>query len=172
MTKYLISERSYEPITSDDLQRLLRLARTDIESFFERYPKYRESYHCNEKLVVLAQGAAMHYVDKSTGVKDFDVWFFYPRANGQLPYRRRGTVDFGVSKFGFHPDDSSFDGRRIDVLMRADKNFNHGSPEDCLTDYLNNRATSTAANLADKAVVGLWPSYLAGDVLWPTVKNR
>ena len=73
-----------------------------MESFFARNPTYKK-YHGKEALVALCQGAALHYLDKKNGVKDFDVWFFYPSLQKPLPYRRTGAVDFGKSKFGVHP---------------------------------------------------------------------
>ncbi len=40
---------------------------------------------------------ALHYIDEKNGVKDFVVWSF--SGNGPFPYRWRGTVDYGPSKF-------------------------------------------------------------------------
>lgn len=160
-------ERSFEKITRDDLVKLLRLARSDVESFFQRNPKYIDAYRNKEVLVTLGQGGALHYVDKKNGVKDFDVWFFYPRYDKQLPYRRRGVVDFGESKFGVHPSDKGYKGRRVDVLIRADTHFNFGTPGQCLANYLDEGKTTTAKMLSQKAMVGLWPKELLGMVLWP-----
>jgi hypothetical protein len=40
--------------------------------------------------------AALHHLDGSNGVKDFDVWSFYAAlGEGPFPYRWRGTADFG-----------------------------------------------------------------------------
>ena len=68
--------RSYEPIGREDLVRLARIARLDREDFFARKTRYRA---LDERLicVALCQGAALHYVDGKSGVKDFDVWTFY-----------------------------------------------------------------------------------------------
>ncbi len=39
----------------------------------------------------LCQGAALHYLDGTNGVKDFDVWSFYAeRGDGPFPYGWRG----------------------------------------------------------------------------------
>ncbi len=159
-------ERSREEITVDDLAKLLIFARTDIDSFFKRNPKYIDAYRNRETLVALGQGAALHYINKKNGVNDFDVWFFCPRLERPLPYRRRGIVDFCESKFGVHPKDIGFKGRRIDVLMRAGYHFNHGSPEQCLVKYLELSTTTTAKMLSKKAMIGLWPKGLLGKVLW------
>lgn len=140
----------------------------DIDDFFDRKPKYKRNYLGKEKLVALCQGAALHYIDGKNGVKDFDVWFFYPQKGVViLPYRRTGLVDFGKSKFGKHPNLPCFEGRGIDVLMRSTKYFNRGSPETCIADYLSSRKSPTAKYLSQKAVIGLYPESVLGKVLWP-----
>jgi len=158
--------RSSEKIEKSDLRKLLSLAKTDIDDFFSRKPEYRE-YVGKELLIALCQGAALHYIDGRNGVKDFDVWFFYPRFSKQLPYRRRGTVDFGPSKFGKFPKDVGFSGRRIDVLMRSEVAFSSKSPRSGLMQYLSEPKTATAKHLSRKAVVGLYPESVFGEVLWP-----
>lgn len=160
-------ERSKERITKADLRKLLRLSEQDILSFFERCPQYSKQYKNKQVLVALCQGAALHYIDRKNGVKDFDVWFFYPQKHLTLPYRRTGSVDYGKSKFGKRKSVARYEGRSIDVLMRSDANFNEGSPESCLRSYLSNAKTKTAKLLGQKAVIGLYPASLFGDVLWP-----
>jgi len=160
--------RSKEKITKHDLRKLLKLARADIDDFFDRKPAYKKTYQGKEKLVALCQGAALHYIDGKNGVKDFDVWLFYPqRGDVVLPYRRTGSVDFGKSKFGKHPNRLLFDGRGIDVLMRSTRFFNRGDPESCIENYLSGCKTKTAKLLSQKAVIGLYPESVFGRVLWP-----
>ncbi len=161
-----ITERSYETVTDKDLRRLLSLAQSDIESFFFRKPRYAE-YKGTEKLVVLAQGGALHYIDKVNGIKDFDVWLFYPQLNDLvLPYRRRGVVDYGDSRFGKHPDDTELEGRKVDILMRSDASFNSGTPGQCIERYLSSRKSKTAKMLSLKPMIGLFPEHCFGQVLW------
>lgn len=160
-------ERSPEIITKPDLKKLLELASQDMEEFFVRNPKYKKDYEGKESLIALCQGGALHYIDKKNGVKDFDVWFFYPKKELQLPYRRRGVVDFGKSKFGKHPKVIKYEGRTIDVLMRSDSNFNRTSPEKGIEKYLDAQTTNTAKKLSQKAVIGLYPESVFGKVLWP-----
>jgi len=71
-------ERSQEKITKSDLRKLLRLTEKNILAFFERNPIYKKAYKNKQVLAALCQGAALHYIDKENGVKDFDVWFFFP----------------------------------------------------------------------------------------------
>lgn len=161
--------RSLEKITKSDLKKLLRLAKSNVDDFFSRKPEYQK-YVGKEVLIALCQGAALHFIDGRNGVKDFDVWFFYPRLSKQLPYRRRGTADFGQSKFGKFPNDVGYDGRRIDVLMRSEHSFSSKSPNAGLSQYLSEPKTATAKHLSRKAVIGLYPESVFGKVLWP--KNR
>ncbi len=159
-------KRSLEQITKKDLRKLLKLARQDIDDFFDRNPTYKR-YQGKEKLIALCQGAALHYIDKKNGVKDFDVWIFYAqRGDKILPYRRTGKVDYGKSKFGNNPNLPLYDGRNVDVLMRSSEYYIDGSPELCLKRYLTDRKTRTAKLLSEKAVIGLFPPNVFGKVLW------
>ena len=161
-------ERSPEVITKSDLRKLLKLARGNMDSFYKRNPSYNE-YKGKEVLVALCQGSALHYIDRKTGVKDFDVWFFYPMKSRNLPYRRHGVVDFGKSKFGVHPKAKSrgYKGRSVDVLIRSDAFCKGKSPESEIVNYLLNKNSATSQLLAEKAVIGLYPERLFGKRLWP-----
>ncbi len=161
-------ERSQETITKSDLKKLLSLARSDIESFFARNPSYKE-YDGKEVLVALCQGGALHYLYRNNGVKDFDIWFFYPLKSRNLPYRRRGVVDFGESKFGVHPKFKAqgYKGRIVDVLMRSDAYFSNTEPEQSIARYLKYKKTQTSNLLSQKPVIGLYPENIFGKKLWP-----
>ena len=90
--------RSYEQITYSDLRKLLNLTLKDHKQFLNKNPKYR-----NLKIlsICLCQGGALHYIDKKTGVRDFDVYIFFDdRSTVRYPVRRKGFADFGKSKFG------------------------------------------------------------------------
>lgn len=161
-------ERSPEVITKSDLKTLFTLARSDVEAFFARNPSYKQC-EGKEVLVALCQGGALHYLDRKNGVKDFDIWFFYPLKSRNLPYRRRGVVDFGESKFGVHPKFKSkgYKGRTVDVLMRSDTFFSSSEPEKAIISYLKYKNSKTSNLLAQKAVIGLYPERLFGKKLWP-----
>ena len=159
--------RSYEKILQSDLRKLLLLATNDIQSFFGRHQEYSKLYQGNEVLIALGQGAALHFIDKKNGIKDFDIWFFYANRGKTLPYRRRGVVDFGESKFGREVNEKKLKGRRIDVLMRSDSFFNSGNPKECLANYLLMKKSKTSKLLKKKAFIGLYPENIFGDILWP-----
>lgn len=117
----------------------------------------------------LCQGAALHYVNGSNGVKDFDVWSFYAQYDDwPFPARWRGTRDFGPSKFGRYPGDPPcYSGRRVDLLGRSLRADPCADPADALRRYLTVRRTDSAKALAAKAVVLIDPQDRAGHIVWP-----
>jgi hypothetical protein len=160
--------RSYERITRDDLVRLARIARSDREDFFARKPRYSA---LEERLicVALCQGAALHLIDGTNGVKDFDVWAFFAARpeDPPFPWRRRTARDFGDPKFGRSPDKPHFVGRHVDLLGRSLQPGDETTPDAILTRYLSEGSTETARALAKKAVVLLEPADRLGAVVWP-----
>lgn len=81
--------RAKQIIKIADLSRLSKIARADRERFFRAHPRY-SAYLNRIACVALCQGAALHFIDRNTGVKDFDVWtFYYELRSVQFPYRRR-----------------------------------------------------------------------------------
>jgi hypothetical protein len=62
----MTSERSYAPITHATLDRLSLLCREGMEAVFARNPKWAV-YRSHLQGTVLAQGAALHYLD---GIND------------------------------------------------------------------------------------------------------
>lgn len=160
--------RSFEPITDNDLEILAELARQDREDLFRRRPETGRLYKDNLFAVVLCQGAALHYLNGVNGVKDFDVWSFY-KANPErpFPYRRRGIADFGLSKFGKTDDYKHFMGRRVDLIGRSISEVDINNPVMSLRRYLTEGLTESARCLAEKALILLEPAHLLGTVVWP-----
>lgn len=184
--------RSRASLTPEHLARLSVIARADHEYFTrdDGRPEYRD----RRLLVVLTQGAALHWIDGLTGVKDLDVWTFYAAIPGRrFPADQREThADLGHSELGRQAYDlsaalppsvlarwrrwSTFEGRRVDLLMRA-LPAAPGATEDeaveALRAWLRQGAASRAAKkpspwwLAQKAGVGIDPPTLRGRVLWP-----
>lgn len=131
--------RSYAALTQAHLRRLAELAAKDHQRFTSGK---RPEYAHRRVTVVLAQGAAQHYLDclegrpSPNGVKDMDVWSFYAELPG-VPFpadRRKTHADFGASELGRQPYDfeaarrpseyakwekwAKYKGRRVDFLMR------------------------------------------------------
>jgi hypothetical protein len=159
--------RSYEPIDRDDLIRLAEIARADLVDLFTRKPHYSV---LEDRLVCIAlcQGAALHFVDRTNGVKDFDVWAFFAAHpdTPAFPWRRRKARDFGDPKFGRSPDKPDFVGRHVDLLGRSLEAAENADPAVVLRAYLSAGRTETARRLSAKAVVLLEPVDRLGTVVW------
>jgi hypothetical protein len=112
--------RSLREITIADLQRLATIARADREDLFHRNPAFGRLYADRLICVALCQGAALHYIDRQNGVKDFDEWtFFRAHPDRPFPYRRNVPRDFGDPRFGTSPNKPNFIGRRVDLIGRS-----------------------------------------------------
>jgi hypothetical protein len=162
-----VSERSQAPLTPDHLTRLAELARADRENRFERRPRW-QVYRDRVLLVALCQGAALHYLDRRSGVKDLDVWTFYAaHPDGGFPPRWRVMADFGPSTLGRHPHDPGFTGRHVDLIGRSLQVPQDADPLDAVRSYLSGGRTTSASLLASKAVVAVDPPELRGTTVWP-----
>jgi hypothetical protein len=155
--------RSYAHISSADLAKLADIARVDRKDFFTHRPDYRARL----LMVALCQGAALHYVDESNGIKDFDVRTFYAQEPGKRPYHplRHTTADFGRSKFG-NAGTIGLVGRNVDLLGRTIEDV--GDSVESVRKWLKKgKPKSSAWYLAKKAVIVLEPAKLRGCVVWP-----
>ena len=169
----MIEERNYSEITKEDLIALLQGSMKRIESYFVKGngAKWQNLYDVyNPLCVALCQGAAMHYQDKKNGIKDFDIWFFYPYNQKHLPYRPVWNWDLNIPKFGRHPEMKQYKGRKVDVMVRSLKKYFPNKPRETLIDYLTNNTNSTPKELSKKAVVLISPNELLGETIW--YKNR
>jgi hypothetical protein len=163
------SDRSLARIEVTDLLRLAALAADAEAELFGRNPHGSGRYAGRLLSRALCQGAALHYVNKKNGIKDFDVWSFYAQYDDwPFPARWRGTRDFGPSKFGRYPGDPPrYSGRRVDLLGRSLPAASDADPADAIRRYLAARRTASAKALAAKAVVLIDPQNRAGEIVWP-----
>ena len=166
-------DRSLARIDIADLLRLAALAADAEAELFRRNPQGSGRYAGRLLCRALCQGAALHYVDESNGVKDFDVWSFYAQLDEwPFPARWRGTRDFGPSKFGRYPGDPPrYSGRRVDLLGRSLPAEPGADPADVLRRYLAARRTASGKALAAKAVVLIDPQNRAGQIVWPATNH-
>lgn len=158
-------------MTIDHLRRLDDIALRDREAMFAKNP-HLKAYRDRVLLVALCQGAALHYINGTNGVKDLDVYTFYAAVPGLmlLPLRRQ-TADFGESEFGYWSKEKlirgmRFTGRRVDLLQRALQVPPDADPIEAVRAWLRSRG-ETPRFLRDKAVVGIWPSEYLGEAIWP-----
>lgn len=158
--------RSFLPIEQADLVRLLAIAHRDRAQFFARHPGWAELYADRLLCIALCQGAARHFLDGTTGIKDFDLFAFYARHPARRwPARRRAIYDFGDPRFGQTADAPYFTGRRVDCMGRSLDAAPGDDPVAVLRRYLQEPPTTTARLLAQKAVILLEP--VCGRVIWP-----
>jgi hypothetical protein len=161
-------ERSIAFITGDDLEDLFSGSIERLAAYFVHGSEKQWSalYDISRPIAAaLCQGAAMHYYDKTNGVKDFDIWFFYPFNKTHLPYRTIWNWDYKNLKFGHRAADAGYVGRRVDVLVRSIHEVATANPVEAIQDYLASEASSSAKALAKKAVVMLYPTPLLGRVV-------
>ena len=160
--------RSDKKIRASDLKRLAEIARVDRTDFFARYPRWAALYSNRLLCVGLCQGAALHFINQTNGIKDFDVWSFFRQRPSQ-PIRRRRVVcrDFGLSTFGKSSDRPEFIGRKVDLLFKSIECSPDADPITALQQYLAEGRTKTARCLAQKAVVLIEPAHSLGLKVWP-----
>ena len=162
-------ERSPEPLTKEDLKELYAGSVRRLYEYFinGEGAKWKVLYDIQKPLAIaLCQGGAMHYHDGVNGIKDFDVWFFYPFNKKHLPYRTIWNWDYKNPKFGRHPEIPGYEGRKVDVIVRSIKHYVEGDPENTIYQFLQRENTSSSRELAKKAVVLLSPEPLLGKVVW------
>ena len=158
--------RSYAPLTTNHLKRLARFVSKEHQAWSDA------RHDLKGQLVAgcLAQGAAQHFLDGRTGVKDFDLWLFYDRshlAKGIREHGVRSTGDFGPSVFDRYPDDpETFVGRRIDFMCRRlPTNVPREPPDAAVMAWLQSDNQSPMW-LRKKPVIMLWPTTYHGVVIW------
>lgn len=169
------------PLTRRHLARLSAIAAEDREVFLRRHLKFRGRVIA----VVLAHGAATHYVTREKGVKDLDIWTFFslPPGYDRFPAdQRHRHVDFGLSEFGRQLYDfgkacheaerrrwerwhDQHQGRRVDLMMRGLKVKPSADPAEAVRGWLAGRAGSPRA-LREGAVVLTDPPDRRGEVIW------
>lgn len=162
----MIGIRNYAKIEKPDLEDLLQGSIERLKKYFinGKGVKWLAYYNIPAPLcIALCQGAAMHYYDKENGIKDFDIWFFYPFNKKHLPYRTVWSWDYLNPKFGQHPD---CNGRKVDVIVRSIRGCNLSDPIGTLKRYLSEKRSASAQALSNKAVVVLSPKEYLGKTIW------
>jgi hypothetical protein len=162
-------DRSLKTITCDDLKELYAGSVKRLNEYFilGGGAKWKKLYDIKNPIAVaLCQGAAMHFHDGTNGIKDFDIWFFYPYNQKHLPYRTIWSWDYVNPKFGRHPSMPDYKGRKVDVLVRSIRNHSSNDPVESLRHYLTAKNSASSRELAKKAVVMLMPTRLLGRVIW------
>ena len=187
-----VSARYYGAVTSEHLDRLAGLAAAEWERFVQRWPRYGGRFLA----ATLAQGAALHMVSGTTGVKDLDVVLFVAAIPGErFPEFPRLVkhFDFGLSSLGRQEYDLAaarddrqrrqwarwaehYEGRRVDLVKRALPASPGADPLEVIRSWLRAgltaRRKSSAFYLARKPVVVLDPPPLRGTFAWHGLDER
>jgi hypothetical protein len=172
----VVCEYSLERITKADLRRLATLALDYFDDLFKRRPYASGRFRGRLLMLALCQGAALHYVDRLHGVKDFDVWgFFRALPDVSFPAKGvRGRRDFGRSRFGRHPDHAGqYEGRRVDVLGRSINVLRGEDAVEAVRRWLaNGPRDSSAWYLAQRPVIAIYPETILGQRVWSPPEGR
>lgn len=165
-----MSDRSFERITRPDLKRLARIAREEREDLFQRHREWALLYRKRVICSALCQGAALHFINGTTGVSDFDVWTFYAQhSEAAFPHHLVTHRDFGQSRFGRDAASPAYRGRRVDLTGRSLPCEPGDDPVTILQEYLHRGDTPSSRELRLKAVVLIEPDQYLGYVVWPTL---
>ena len=160
--------RPHLQLTDGDLRRLAIIAQMDREEFFAEHPRWRRLYGDRLLCSALCQGAAEHYLDGTTGIRDFDVWSFYrEHPDAPFPYRRKRVRPFGDRRFGRCLDRPAFEGRPVDLVGRSIASVRLDDPGQAVVRYLRAGATRSARALRERPVVLLEPAHRRGEIVWP-----
>jgi len=73
--------------------------------------------------------------------------------------------DLGITKFGRHPNEIGYKGRRVDFLGRSIP-FKSMDIEESIKDWISNGSGPTPKYLSQKAVIGLTPEKILGRIVW------
>lgn len=154
-----------QPVTLDELRSLATLTAEEEKAFFKRNSHLIDFYRQRLILVALCQGAALQYLGRGYGVKDFDVHFFYAQNPDKLRLSRAVKRNFGcVGAFPNVPIDF------IRTIVPGTQP--HLKPEvavQTVQEFLYSKPTKNAEHLSQKAVVGLYPDEVFGKQIWPLV---
>ncbi|MFH0874793.1 MAG: hypothetical protein V1859_02560 [archaeon] len=154
---------SFLPINKKHLIHLGIITITDQKEFFNLNKKYAH-YKKRIYAILLVQGAALHYVDKKNGIKDFDVLVIYKKQNNRtkLYAKRLKSYDSGLPEFGrYSKDKPKYTNRRVDILMREIPVLKHKSLNINLRDFI-----SQHKYWSKKAAVGIWPKRILGKIIY------
>lgn len=151
------------PVGDSELRDLARLAETEEGAFFQRCPHLVAPYRERLMLAALCQGAALQFLGRGYGVKDFDVHFFYAQNPAKMRLSR--AVKSIRANVG------AFPAIKVDfirtVVQQAETGLDAKRAVEQIQDFLARQPTNNAKHLAKKAVVGLYPQEVFGLRIWP-----
>jgi hypothetical protein len=173
-------ERSYLEIQRQHLEKLRDVTKERIRRFFEN--NLRQAIF-KDKLfaIVLIQGAALHFLDLTNGIKDFDILLIFRESNAvsnnsvKHIFVRRLTCDSSMPEFGRYPRDNpnKFPNRHVDIFLREIEN-NYLAGNDILQglkNYFKNKQSTSFDHWRAKPVIGIWPEEILEKIIWNPIKT-
>jgi len=164
----VLDVRTYEQLGLDDLKEIRQHALVELDRFLYRIgnPKGKYVVYRDRLIVIcLCQGAAQHFVDRTTGIKDIDVWFFFQEHRDvKIPdiKNMRYSVYVIFKNIGKKRVDFLKKGLRKDIIDTAKST----EPGEILSSYLRRANTHTSQSLSQKSVIGLYPDKVFGKAIW------
>jgi hypothetical protein len=162
-------KRTYQKMGNPDLKEMKEYGLKELNRFLHDIgdPKGKYKVYKNKLVAIcLCQGAAKHILDGKSGIKDIDIWlFFRDDVNVKIPdiKNMRYTKWGSFTRIGKKRMDFMKKGIRDNIINKAKSK----KPDDILYSYLRNSKTLTSKELAQKAVIGLYPEKIFGKVIWP-----
>ena len=165
------SDRSYEPLTKDDLK---QLADKVIKKLKDQN-KPLASLGC----VVLSQNGARHYLNsvngtpnQAPGIHDFDTIAFF---TGDLDHEtgpRALKTKSGLKKFGYCKICGSSEGetRNVDIFCRKLK-LEDTDIRKSVERFFSEGDTPWIKLIGERPCIGIFPNELLGERLWNGVKK-
>jgi hypothetical protein len=168
------ANRSYRIMSKADLHRLARVGAQQREDFFTRHPEFALLYRRRLLCDALAGEAAVHYVNGTTGLIEFNLWWFFAEhPEAAFPFHMVDHADLGPSKFGRALDaPDGYVGRRVTIQGRSLDAAPNDDPLQALQRYLRAGASPTARELAATTIVLIGPEAWLGMLAWPALLLR
>jgi hypothetical protein len=162
-------ELSTVVIRFEDLKRLQEIALDDLEGIISRKPE-QKPFKKKLFFIALTRGAAQHYLDRKTGIRDFNVCLFFKQAKEENTlYQRAKKKASGLDKFGPDPGGKTKT-RQVEVrgweIPTGVLRKGRSNPEKCLEFWFEKAEGEVVEEIAKEAVVGLWPDNIIGKILW------
>jgi len=145
-----------------ELESLVSVTIAEEVHFFARNPHLVQPYRSRLICACLCQGAALQYLGRGHGVKDFDIHFFY-RQNPAKPRLSRAVKRVRGTVSGFGDVGVDFVRTVIPVQLCAGVE----NPVELVRIFLLNPPTPNAQHLSQNAVIGVCPNALFGVAIWP-----
>jgi hypothetical protein len=165
------SDRSYEPLTKDDLK---QLADKVIERLNEQN-KPVASLGC----VVLSQNGARHYLNsvngtpnQAPGIHDFDIIAFFTEGLAHETGPRPLKTKSGLKKFGYCKECGASEGetRKVDIFCRKLK-LEDMDVRKSVERFFSEGDTHWIKLIGERPCIGIFPNELLGEILWTGVKR-